>query len=85
LTTRRRRRIYRKGDDPMHIIQSMISQIERGIRPMPRRERDWAGVSEMDSLHDEFVEILEASDEELQEMLRSPAPRGPCRPRRAKN
>ena len=83
MTARWRSRIYRKGDDPLHITQSMISQIERGVRPMPRREREfeWMPDAGMVSLHDELVEILETSDDELQEMLETPASRGPYRPR----
>ncbi len=81
MTARWRNRIYRNGDDPLHITQSMISQIERGVRPMPRREREleWMPDARMVSLHDELVEILETSDDELREMLETLAARGPYR------
>jgi transcriptional regulator with XRE-family HTH domain len=77
ITTRRRRSVHRKADHLDSITQSMISQMERGVRPIPRGERELVQDVIEPSIHDVLVDILiNWSDAEVRDDA-DRAPRGP--------
>jgi transcriptional regulator with XRE-family HTH domain len=75
MTVRKRRSVHRSGDDLDSLTQSMISQMERGVRPIPRRQRELGGLAEP-SIHDELVDLLALDDADLREVV-GRAARGP--------
>src|SRR4051794_26392628 len=75
LTVRKRQALHREGDDLDSVTQSMVSQMERGVRPIPRGERELGQTTEP-SIHDELSELFALSDEDLHEAVGAPT-RGP--------